>query len=106
MQSILILGAGIGGLSAAHELRKRGFQGSITMLEKEMVIGGQARSSYIHGATNGGGGAPKIPGDPDTQYCWRIVSAFLVFAILTHILIAVWTKLQGVESDPERNSID
>lgn len=72
IQSVVILGAGIGGLSAAHQLRKRGFKGQITILEAADIIGGQARSSYVHGSQSGGGGVPKLKNDPDTQYCWRI----------------------------------
>lgn len=106
LPSILILGAGIGGLSAAHSLRKRGFQGKITMLEANDIIGGQARSSYVHGSLPGGGGVPRTKDDPDTQYCWRIVSFFACFCMLVWLCLicvcmcvcAVWTQLQGIES--------
>ncbi len=55
--SVLIMGAGIGGLTAAHILAQRGFK--VTVIERNDTIGGLARSSYS-----------KL-GLP-TEYCWRI----------------------------------
>ncbi len=43
--SVLILGGGIGGLSAAHELLERGFE--VTVLERRDVPGGKARSLLV-----------------------------------------------------------
>jgi uncharacterized protein with NAD-binding domain and iron-sulfur cluster len=43
--SVLILGGGIGGLSAAHELAERGF--AVTVLEHRDVPGGKARSLLV-----------------------------------------------------------
>ena len=43
--SVLILGGGIGGLSAAHELLERGF--AVTVLEGRDVPGGKARSLLV-----------------------------------------------------------
>jgi len=59
--NVLILGGGIGGLSAAHELRQRNYNGSILLLERNPIIGGVARSSYHN----------KWP----TEYSWRIYGA-------------------------------
>lgn len=42
---VLVLGAGIGGLSAAHELIERGF--AVTVIEKRDVPGGKARSLLV-----------------------------------------------------------
>lgn len=43
--TVLILGGGIGGLSAAHELVERGF--AVTVLEQREVPGGKARSLLV-----------------------------------------------------------
>src|SRR5215472_7212076 len=40
--TIAILGGGVGGLSAAHELAERGFQ--VRVYERKSVMGGKARS--------------------------------------------------------------
>lgn len=41
---VIVLGGGIAGLSAAHELRRRGYTGRVLVLERNEGIGGQARS--------------------------------------------------------------
>lgn len=46
--SVLVLGAGIGGLTAAHELAERGFH--VTLVEKAQDVGGKARSRGIPGS--------------------------------------------------------
>lgn len=43
--SVLVLGGGVGGMSAAHELIERGF--SVTVLEHRAVPGGKARSLLV-----------------------------------------------------------
>jgi uncharacterized protein with NAD-binding domain and iron-sulfur cluster len=45
---VIILGGGVGGLSAAHELVERGFD--VTVLEKRAVPGGKARSMDVPGS--------------------------------------------------------
>ena len=57
----LIIGGGIGGLSTAHDLLQRNFQGSILILERNDVVGGQARSGYLSSGS-------KLP----TEMSWRI----------------------------------
>src|SRR5712691_7968978 len=42
MPRVIILGGGVGGLSAAHELAERGFE--VEVYEKRAVAGGKARS--------------------------------------------------------------
>jgi uncharacterized protein with NAD-binding domain and iron-sulfur cluster len=50
--SVAVLGGGVGGLSAAHELAERGF--SVTVYEGRSRFGGKARSIPVPGsATNG-----------------------------------------------------
>ena len=46
-RNIMVIGAGISGLSAAYELQKHGF--SPTVLEKEPFVGGRMRSERIEG---------------------------------------------------------
>ena len=41
-KKVVILGAGVGGLTAAHELSCRGFE--VTVYERRNVVGGKARS--------------------------------------------------------------
>lgn len=52
---IFIIGAGVGGLVAAHELAKQGHD--ITIIERNAEIGGQARSRYENGTF--------------AEYCWH-----------------------------------
>ena len=42
LQTVAILGGGVAGLSAAHELAERGFH--VRVYEKKLVLGGKARS--------------------------------------------------------------
>ncbi|WHT16904.1 FAD-dependent oxidoreductase [Crossiella sp. CA-258035] len=56
--SVLVLGGGIGGLTAAHELAERGF--AVTVLERK-ELGGKARSIPVPGT--GQGGRPDLPGE-------------------------------------------
>jgi geranylgeranyl pyrophosphate synthase/uncharacterized protein with NAD-binding domain and iron-sulfur cluster len=44
-QHVVILGGGVGGMSAAHELIERGFQ--VTVLERRDIAGGKARSMPV-----------------------------------------------------------
>jgi uncharacterized protein with NAD-binding domain and iron-sulfur cluster len=46
-RTVVVLGGGVGGLSAAHELAERGF--SVTVLEAREVAGGKARSTLKPG---------------------------------------------------------
>lgn len=57
--SVAILGGGVAGLSAAHELAERGF--SVTVYEKRSVFGGKARSIFKAGT--GVGGRKDLPGE-------------------------------------------
>ena len=56
---IAILGGGVAGLSAAHELAERGFQ--VAVYEKQPVAGGKARSIPVPGT--GLGSRKDLPGE-------------------------------------------
>jgi 15-cis-phytoene desaturase len=59
MATVAILGGGVGGLSAAHELVERGF--AVTVYERTNVFGGKARSIYV--PNTGTGGRKDLPGE-------------------------------------------
>ena len=50
--SVAVLGGGVGGLSAAHELAERGFD--VTVYEAREEFGGKARSMPVPGSGTGG----------------------------------------------------
>jgi len=58
-QTVAILGGGVGGLSAAHELAERGFV--VTVYERREGFGGKARSLSV--ANSGVGGRRDLPGE-------------------------------------------
>jgi uncharacterized protein with NAD-binding domain and iron-sulfur cluster len=59
MSTVYILGGGVAGLSAAHELAERGY--SVTIFEKNPICGGKARSMPYTGT--GSGGRQDLPGE-------------------------------------------
>jgi uncharacterized protein with NAD-binding domain and iron-sulfur cluster len=58
-KSVLVIGAGVAGLTAAHELAERGF--SVRVLERSPVAGGKARS--IGAPDTGVSGRLDLPGE-------------------------------------------
>ena len=52
MATVAVLGGGVGGLSAAHELAERGFD--VTVYEARDAFGGKARSMPVPGSGTGG----------------------------------------------------
>jgi uncharacterized protein with NAD-binding domain and iron-sulfur cluster len=56
---VAILGGGVGGLSAAHELIERGFD--VTVYERNQALGGKARSLSV--PNTGTGGRKDLPGE-------------------------------------------
>jgi uncharacterized protein with NAD-binding domain and iron-sulfur cluster len=57
---VLIIGGGVAGMSAAHELIERGFK--VTVLEKQkMLPGGKARSIPVPGSADDG--KKELPGE-------------------------------------------
>lgn len=55
---VAVLGGGVAGLTAAHELSERGFE--VTVYERR-ALGGKARSIPVPGS--GSGGRPDLPGE-------------------------------------------
>jgi len=59
IRRVAILGGGIGGLSAAHELAKHGFE--VDVYEASSTLGGKAKSQYLPGT--GAHGRQDLPGE-------------------------------------------
>jgi uncharacterized protein with NAD-binding domain and iron-sulfur cluster len=57
--TVAILGGGVGGLSAAHELAERGF--AVSVYERQATFGGKARSMSVPGT--GTEGRKDLPGE-------------------------------------------
>ncbi|MGE0325945.1 MAG: FAD-dependent oxidoreductase [Polyangiaceae bacterium] len=56
---VIVLGGGVAGLSAAHELVERGF--TVEVFDRGTIPGGKARSVSVPGT--GTGGRPDLPGE-------------------------------------------
>ncbi|MDM0117077.1 FAD-dependent oxidoreductase [Variovorax sp. J22R133] len=67
-KSVAVLGGGIGGLTAAHELLERGFE--VTVYELKKIPGGKSRT--IPATDTGKGGRPDLPG----EHGFRFIPAF------------------------------
>ena len=68
MTTVAVLGGGVAGLSAAHELAERGF--AVTVYEQRDAPGGKARSIPVAGS--GTGGRADLPG----EHGFRFVPGF------------------------------
>lgn len=58
-KTVIVLGGGVGGLTAAHELVERGY--SIQLFERRESFGGKARSVEV--PNSGTGGRKNLPGE-------------------------------------------
>jgi uncharacterized protein with NAD-binding domain and iron-sulfur cluster len=58
-KTVIVLGGGVGGLSAAHELAERGFK--VQVYERKGRFGGKARSLEV--PNSGGSGRLNLPGE-------------------------------------------
>src|SRR3954468_12669253 len=72
--TVAVLGGGVAGLSAAHELVERGF--SVTVYERSARFGGKARSYGVTGSGTERG--HDLPGEPGVRFfpgCYRPLPA-------------------------------
>lgn len=60
IKKIVILGAGVGGLSCAHQLSKSKNNYDITIVERNSEVGGQARSKRLSNGLH-------------SEYCWHVI---------------------------------
>ncbi|KNB53715.1 FAD-dependent oxidoreductase [Streptomyces caatingaensis] len=58
-RTVAVLGGGVAGLTAAHELAERGFE--VTVYERKDALGGKARSMDVPGSARGG--RRPLPGE-------------------------------------------
>lgn len=65
---VIVVGAGVAGMTAAHELAERGM--AVTVLERRAVAGGKARSFPVAGT--GSDGRPPLP----AEHGFRVFPAF------------------------------
>src|SRR5918911_1568816 len=100
MTTVAVLGGGVAGLSAAHELAERGF--AVTVLEQRDAPGGKARSIPVAGS--GQDGRADLPGEhgfrffpgfyrhlPDTMA--RIPAAGSARGVLGNLVAATETEI-------------
>ncbi len=88
MAKVIVLGGGVAGLSAAHELVERGFE--VEVYEKSAVVGGKARSLTKVGS--GTGGRRDLPG----EHGFRFFPGFYQHVTDTMRRIPFGTNLNGV----------
>lgn len=63
-RTVAVLGGGVAGLSAAHELAERGFR--VTVYEASRTTGGKARSIFVPGS--GAAGRRDLPGEHGLRF--------------------------------------
>ena len=68
MTKVLVIGGGIGGMTAAHELLERGFE--VSIYDLRYIPGGKSRT--IPKPNSGTGGRPDLPG----EHGFRFIPAF------------------------------
>ena len=86
--SVAVLGGGVGGMSAAHELVERGFR--VTVYEAKSVQGGKARSVFVPGTASEG--RRGLPG----EHGFRFFPSFYKHLPDTMKRIPFGTNPQGV----------
>src|SRR3954471_7581730 len=86
---VAVLGGGVAGLTAAHELAERGF--AVTVYEARDLLGGKARSLPVPGSGSGG------PRDPPAEHGFRFFPGFYKHVPDTMRRIGVDHHLVGAE---------
>ena len=72
MRTVIILGGGIAGMSAAHELVERGYD--VSVYEMKPVLGGKGRSIPVPGS--GKNGRKDLPGEHGFRFFSTILSPY------------------------------
>ena len=92
MTRVIVIGGGIGGLSAAHELAERGFD--VHVYEARRRWGGKARSQWVAGT--GTDGRRDLPG----EHGFRFYPRFYTHVIDTMSRITLAIRRDGRRSTP------
>lgn len=88
MTKVVVLGGGVAGLSAAHELVERGFE--VEVYDRQPIAGGKARSVPVPGT--GTGGRDDLPG----EHGFRFFPGFYKHVTDTMKRIPYGNNAQGV----------
>lgn len=88
MTKVVVLGGGVAGLSAAHELIERGFE--VEVYDRQEIPGGKARSVPVK--DTGTGGRPDLPG----EHGFRFFPGFYKHVTDTMKRIPYGNNAQGV----------
>ena len=91
MAKVVILGGGVGGMSAAHELVERGFE--VEVYDRQEIPGGKARSVPV--PDTGTEGRPDLPG----EHGFRFFPGFYKHVTDTMKRIPFGDNAQGVFSN-------
>lgn len=87
---VAILGGGVGGLTAAHELAERGFE--VHVYERNDICGGKARS--LETTTSNSSAPPGLPG----EHGFRFFPGF--YQHLDHTMQRIPISLTGISPNP------
>ena len=95
-QTVAILGGGVAGLSAAHELAERGFQ--VRVYERKPVLGGKARS---HSRAEFGAERPSTAA---RRARFPVLPGFLQARHRHHAPHALWRSRQHIRQSQRRDA--
>jgi len=92
---VIIFGAGVGGLTVAHQLAKCTGEYDITIFEKKDTVGGLARSSRDHDGCA-------------TEYCWRVFFGFYdnLLGIMNEIPTSTGKTIDNLTEYKHKNITD
>ena len=95
MPSVIVIGAGVGGLTAAHELAERGF--TVDVYEQRPALGGKSRSQPV--ASTGTNGRRDLPGEHGFRFYPRFYKH--VIDTMQRIPTATGTVVDGLRATTE-----